>query len=97
MEHKTLAITKLAITTHKDGIPNHIYAVFNDGRHLTLDYQRTWQQCFASISGNKRTGRSLEAEFRRHMPTYGMTADMTRVDWAKVCFAYRMEMTEEAQ
>lgn len=93
----TTTITKLNISTHKDSVPIQVYAVFNDGRHLTLDYQRTWQQCFASLSGNKRTGRGLETAFLHHIKTDGINspwATMTREDWANVCFAYRMEMED---
>jgi hypothetical protein len=92
----TTTITKLQITTHKDGVPNRIFAVFSDGRHLTLDYQRTWRQCFATLSGN---GNRLyeDAEFLRHIRAFkssGAWDTVTTKDWANVCFAYRMEMEE---
>ena len=86
-----MKIISIQIKTHKDGVPNDIYAVFDDGQHLTLDYQRTWRQCFANLS-NKIFD---EAEFLHHIETDGINSpwkDMTRNDWANVCFAYRKEM-----
>lgn len=91
------AITKLLISTYKDGVPKDIHAVFSDGRRLTLNYQRTWRQCFANLNGNKRTSRGLETSFLHHITTDGINSpwvDMTRSDWANVCFAYRTEMEE---
>jgi len=90
-----MKIKKLQIDTRKDRVPINIYAIFDDGRRLQLTYQTTWQQCFATLSGNKRTGRGLEAPFLHHITTDGINSpweNMTRTDWAKVCFAYRNEM-----
>lgn len=89
-----ITIKKLSIHLDKNDLPQDIFAMFSDGRWLTLDYQQTWQQCFASLSGNKRTGRRLETSYRHNLPTGIETTKMTRQDWANVCFAYRMEMEE---
>ena len=62
-----MKIKKLQIDTRKDRVPINIYAIFDDGRRLQLTYQTTWQQCFATLSGNKRTGRGLEAPFLHHL------------------------------
>lgn len=89
-----MKITSLQITTHKDGVPNRIHAVFDDGQRLTLDYQRTWQQCFATLSGNGNRVYE-EAEFLRHVRAFkssGNWSTVTTEDWANVCFAYRNEM-----
>ena len=87
-----MKITKLSIALDKNDLPTDIFAVFNDGRRLQLTYQRTWQQCFATLSGNKRTGRGLEAAYRHNIPTEIETSKMTRRDWANVCFQYRSEL-----
>ena len=86
-----MKIISLRIKTHKDGVPNNIHAVFDDGQHLTLDYQRTWKQCFANLS-NKIFE---DAEFLRHVKAFKSSSNwntVTKEDWAKVCFAYRNEM-----
>ena len=91
-----MKVTRMTIKTHKDGVPNRIHAVFSDGRWLTLDYQRTWQQCFATLSGNGNRVYE-EAEFLHHITTDGINspwATMTKEDWTDVCFAYRNEMED---
>ena len=91
-----MKITRLTIKTHEDGVPNRIFAVFNDGRHLTLDYQRTWRQCFATLSGNGNRVYE-EAEFLRHIRAFKSSCTwdtVTTEDWANVCLAYRSEMEE---
>lgn len=87
-----MSITKLSIILDKNDLPLDIMAVFNDGRRLTLNYQRTWQTCFGSLSGNKRTGRTIEASYRHNIPAEIETSKMTRQDWANICFQYRSEL-----
>ena len=88
-----MKITRLIIKTRKDKVPVDIYAVFSDEKRLHLDYQTTWRQCFAVLSGG-RIERWCQP-FLHHITTDGINspwANMTRTDWAKVCFAYRNEM-----
>ena len=91
-----MKITKLNIALDKNDLPINIFAVFNDGRRLTLDYQRTWQMCFASLSGNKRTGRAIETAYRHNIPAEIETSKMTRRDWSNICFQYRSELEVSA-
>lgn len=88
-----MTIKKLSINLDKKDLPIDIFAVFNDGRRLTLNYQQTWQMCFASLSGCK----GLEAAYRHNIPTGIETANMTRQDWANVCFQYRSELDNKGR
>lgn len=83
-----MKITKLSIALDKNDLPTGIFAVFSDGQTVQLTYQRTWQMCFAVL----KWGGGIEAAYRHNIPAEIETSKMTRQDWAKVCFAYRMEL-----
>jgi hypothetical protein len=89
----TLTINKLKIWTDRNDLPLDIHAQFNDGWRLHLRFVRHWNQCFATLQRDDETIH-LEAAFRHHAPDEIQTADMTRKDWAHVCFKYRMEMIQ---
>ena len=92
-----ITIKKLSINLDKNDLPQDIFAQFSDGRWLTLDYQQTWQQCFATLSGNKRTGRRLETSYRYNLPTDIETTKLTRRDWEQVCYRYYEELKKKGE
>jgi hypothetical protein len=87
----TPAINKLKVNLDKIGLPNCVVARFNDGQILKLDFVKTWRQCFATLSGGEERVFS-EASYRNYFPEGVQTTEMTRRDYANVCFAYYSEM-----
>lgn len=92
-----IALTKLNISLDRNDLPVFIYAVFNDGRRLQIDYQKTWRQCFVNISGDKRNSRGLETSYRHNIPDDIETTKLTRRDWEQVCYRYYEELTKKGE
>lgn len=84
-----VTVKRLSIFTGKNRLPDSVYAEFSDGRHLALDYQVTWAQCFATLS----RGRGIECEYRRHMPSGVSPTEFDRKDWAEICLRFYRELT----
>ena len=91
MSFCNLTITNLIVKLDKHQLPRDIHATFSNGCRLHLDYQKKWQQCFVFVTGyvyNVFTHKP----FRHHIPEEIQTKDMTRKDWADVCFKYFVEL-----
>jgi hypothetical protein len=93
MNH-TLTIKKLQVHLNRQKLPTQIYAVFNDGWRLIIYFQKRWHltSAYLEIPSESRRLHLDASPFRHHVPDEIQTADMTRKDWADVCFRYRMEM-----
>ena len=88
----SLTIKKLQVRLDRHKLPREIYAVFNDGCRLSINFQKTWRLTTAYLWTDTERLHLDASPFRHHVPDEIQTADMTRKDWAHVCFKYRMEM-----
>ena len=86
----------------KRKVPIDVYAMFGDDASVHLRYERAWRQCFSTPRHYDESGKKAvfhESPFLHHITTDGINspwADMTRRDWADVCFAYRMQLEVDA-
>jgi len=92
MSFCNLTITYLSVRLDKYKLPREIYAVFNDGCRLQIYFQKRWRLTSTYLETDTERLHLDASPFRHHVPDEIQTKDMTRKDWANVCFKYYMEL-----